>query len=388
MKVLLISPKDPEVPTNLKFLMGGENTYTQTLLTHPPDGVEYTHHTEALETGKIKLTYFGKIDSILMTAKVLPPDAGVMSIKLEANFDLIHCHAYNLKIEGKHPPVVLGDSSCNFLYLRDYLGWSPARIGWSYRFRKAFHQMTGVYDQVLNLADCRKLIVFSEFAKKVHLELGAPEDKIAVVYPGLSTIYTPGESLRNTPGVAEGLPGGESERQTVNILFAGVWFERKGGVVLLEAFRKLTPKYKNLKLTLLGPLPDGVFIKKGERIEQKDYVPYEKLLDHYSKADIFVLVPPKAEGYGLVVEEAMSFGIPAVVSDIYALPEMVDDGVTGFVVKPGSVKDLMEKLEALIKNPNLRKKMGETARKRFLEKFWIKKTNQKLLEVYQEAIRK
>lgn len=368
MKVLLISPKDPEVPTNLKFLMGGENTYTQTLLSHPPDGVEYTHHTKALETGEIKLTYFGKIDSILMTAKVLPPDAGVMSIKLEADFDLIHCHAYNLKIEGKHPPVVLGDSSCNFLYLRDYLGWSPAKIKLQYHLRRLFHRMTNVYDQTLNLSDCRRLIVFSEFAKKIHIECGVPKEKIAVVYPGLAD-----RSVIKRDGVQ------------VNILFAGVWFERKGGLVVLEAFRKLTSKYKNLKLTLLGPLPNGVSIKKGERIEQKDFVPYEKLLDHYSKADIFVLVPPKAEGYGLVVEEAMSFGIPAVVSDVYALPEMVEDGETGFVAKPGSVEDLMEKLETLIKNPALRKKMGEAAKKRFLGKFWIEKTNEKLLKVYREA---
>lgn len=368
MKVLLISPIDPEIPSDLKFLMGGENTYTQTLLSHPPDGVEYTHHTKALATGKIKLTYFGKIDSILMTAKVLPPDAGVMSIKLEANFDLIHCHAYNLKIEGKHPPVVLGDSSCNFLYLRDYLGWSPARIGWSYRFRKAFHRMTGVYDQALNLADAPKLIVFSEFAKKVHIEWGVSKEKITVVYPGLAD-----RPLVKRDGVK------------VNILFAGVWFERKGGLVVLEAFRKLVPKYKNLKLTLLGPLPPGVLIKKTENIEQKDFVPYKELLNYYARADIFVLVPPKAEGYGLVVEEAMSFGIPTVVSDIYALPEMVADGETGFVAKPGSVKDLMEKLETLIKNPALRKKMGEASRKRFLEKFWIEKTNRQLLKVYREA---
>src|SRR3990167_5885807 len=111
MKVLLISPKDPKVPTNLKFLMGGENTYTATLLSHPPQGVEYTHHIDAIKTGRIKLTGFGRIESLLMVAKVLPPDAGVLSIKLQDNFDLIHCHAYGLKVEGKHPPVVLGDSS-------------------------------------------------------------------------------------------------------------------------------------------------------------------------------------------------------------------------------------------------------------------------------------
>lgn len=369
MKVLLISPKDPKVLTNLKFLMGGENTYTKTLLSHPPKGVEYIHHTEAIKTGKVKLTGFRKIDSLLMMTKILPPDAGVISIKLHDKFDLIHCHAYGLKIEGPHPPVVLGDSSCNFLYLRDYLGWPSVRIGWSYKFRKAFHRIMGVYDQALNLADTSKLIVFSEFAKKVHLELGAPEEKMVVVCPGLV----------KPPWVKR------AESGVVNILFAGVWFGRKGGVVLLEAFRKLAPKYKNLRLTLLGPLPGGVSITKGENITQKDFVPYRELLNHYRRADIFVLVPPKAEGYGLVVEEAMSFGLPVVVSNIYALPEMVEEGRTGLVVKPGDSDDLAEKLEILIKNAGLRRKMGENAQKRFLEKFWARETNKKLLLIYQKA---
>ena len=371
MKVLLISPKDPKVPTNLKFLMGGENTYTTILLSHPPEGVEYIHHDDAIKSGKIKLTNFRKIDSIFMAGKILPPDAGVFSIKLQVDFDLIHCHAYNLKIKGKRPPVVLGDSSCNFLYLRDYINWSPAKIALYYKFRKIFHKATGVYDQALNLGDCRRLIVFSEFAKKIHISLGAEGERIKIVYPGLV----------ERPLIKK------LDSKTLNILFAGVWFERKGGVVLLKAFRKLAPKYKNLKLTLLGPLPKGISVSGEKNIYQVDYVPYQKLLDHYRQADIFVLVPPKAEGYGLVVEEAMSFGVPTVVSDIYALPEMVEGGKTGFIVKPGDVDDLAAKLEILIKNPALREKMGETARERFREKFWIKKTNEALLRIYQEALK-
>lgn len=371
MKVLLISPRDPKVPGNLKFLMGGENTYTQTLLSHPPRGVTYVHHSDALKVGKIKPTPFGKLDSLLMKAQILPPDAGVISIKLAGNFDLIHCHAYNLKIDGLHPPVILGDSSCNFLYLRDYLGWPSARIEWSYKFRKAFHRMMGVYDQALNLSGVSRLIVFSEFAKKIHIALGAPAEKAVVVRPGLV----------KQPLVKK------SDLSVVNILFAGVWFERKGGLVLLKAFRKIAPKYKNLRLTLLGSLPDGISITRGENIIQQEFVPYKELLGHYRRADIFVLVPPKAEGYGLVVEEAMSFGLPTVVSNIYALPEMVEDGKTGFVVEPGDSDDLAEKLKILIEDAGLRKKMGEAARQRFLEKFWVEKTNRELLKVYKEAMK-
>lgn len=370
MKVLLISPKDPKISTDLKFLMGGENTYTNSLLSYPPQGVHYTHHSEALQRGEIEYTFWQTALSVLIKTRIFPIDSGYQCLRLKKKFDLVHCHGYSLKLDGKiRPPVILGDSSSNFLFLRDYLNWSEARIRTQYKLRALVHKYFNVYDRDLHLGSCAKLIVFSQFAKRVHLDLGADPQKVVVVPPGLPQVTSK-----------------KKQSPLVNILFAGVWFERKGGMVVIEAFRKLAPKYKNIRLTLLGPLPEDVFIKKGERIEQKDFVPYEELLDYYAKTDIFVLVPPKAEGYGLVIEEAMSFGIPAVVSDIYALPEMAVDKETGFVVRPGSVEDLAAKLEILIKDSKMRQTMGKLAQKRFMEKFWIEKTNQQLLKVYREAL--
>ena len=53
MRVLLVSPLDPKTPGNLKFLVGGENTYSRNLLDFPPRGVQYIHHEEALKSGKV-----------------------------------------------------------------------------------------------------------------------------------------------------------------------------------------------------------------------------------------------------------------------------------------------------------------------------------------------
>ena len=123
-------------------------------------------------------------------------------------------------------------------------------------------------------------------------------------------------------------------------------------------------------------------------IDKKDFVPREKLLrEFFPNADVFVLVPPKVEGFGFSVLEAISFGIPVVVSNVCALPELVENGKTGFVVKPGSVNDLVEKLEILIKDQTLREKMGDAARKRFLEKFSIEKSNSGLLKIYNNALK-
>ncbi len=369
MRVLLISPKDPDKPGKLQFLMGGENTFTRGLLANPPPGVEYLHHNQALEQGKIVYTGFQRPLSYLIKGRILPLDVGFQCLEIKEKFDLIHCHVYCLKLSGVPTPVVLSDSSSNLLFLRDYLGWGKSRIAASYTLRKFLVKKLDIYDQNLNLKNA-PLVVWSELAKRIHVGLGADPKKIVVIPPGI-------EKARLK----------KKKHRGINILFIGVWFKSKGGPLLLEAYKVLKKKYPEINLILIGQAPKGISLPKG--VWQKDFVPREKLMrEIFPKADILVLVPPVAEGYGLVVHEAASYGIPAVVSHVYALPELVEDKKTGFVIAPGNLEELVEKLEILVKNHPLRKKLGKEAKKRFLSKFWIKKTNEKLLQVYRAAIRR
>lgn len=373
MNVLLISPLDPDRPTNLKFLMGGENTYTRTMLEHPPKGVQYTHFEDALKKGLIEYTTWNNILRFLIKTRILPTSAGVQCIRLKKNFDLIHCHAFNLKLDGYiKPPVVLSDSSSNILFLRDYLGWGQFRINISYHLKKILVEILGIYDQELNLKEA-PLIVWSKFAKKVHTELDQNPKKITVIPPGLPL---PKIRLRIT-----------DHGSRLNILFIGIWFKRKGGDVLLKAYKKLKQSNSNIKLTIVGQVPKSMSLPA--EIKQFDFLPREKLVRKiYPKADVLVLVPPKAEGYGLVVLEAASQGIPSIVTSVYALLELVKNDITGYVIKPGNVNALIKVFEKLIKNPKKRKKMGEISRKLFKEKFWIEITNRRLSAIYKKAIRK
>lgn len=367
-KVLFVSPKDPEKPGKLKFLMGGENTFTRTLLANPPPKMEYTHHQQALKESKIKYTSHQRLLSFLMKARILPPDVGMYSFEIRQKFDLIHTHAHSLKLKNYSGPVVLSDSSSNYLFLRDYLGWSKTRIDLSYKLREMVSKSFDIYDPNLNLYKAKKLIVWSNFAKKVHRDLGCDPKKIAVVPPGI-----------DKPPVKK------AKHDGFNIIFVGIWFKRKGGPLVLEAYKALKKKYPEIKLTLIGQVPEGEKLPKDAW--HKDYLPREKLIKEiFPQADVLVLVPPVAEGYGLVVHEAASLGIPPIVSRVYALPEIVRDQDTGFVIPPSDLDALVNRLEKLIKNRALREKMGHAAQKRFLKEFWIEQTNKKLLKVYQEAI--
>lgn len=367
MKVLLISPKDPEKPGNLKFLMGGENTFTQSLLAHPPSGVEYIHHAQALEEGRIVYNRFQRPLSFLMKVGILPLDVGFQCFEIRDKFDLIHLHVYCSKLINYAGPVVLSDSSSNFLFLRDYLGWGRARIRVSYALRKFLFQKLGVYDPNLNLK-AAPLVIWSEFAKRVHQDLGGDPGKMVVIPPGIAK-----------------LGAKKVKHSGFNILFVGIWFARKGGPLLLEAYKILKKKYRNIHLFLIGEVPQRIRLPRN--VWHKDYLPREELINKiFPQADVLVLVSPVAEGYGLVVLEAASLGIPAIVTSVYALPEIVKDKETGFVIPPSNLDLLVDRLERLIKDKSLSQKMGEAAQKRFMEKFWIKKTNQQLLRVYQESI--
>ena len=379
MKVLLVAPLDPEIPSDLKYLMGGENTYTHILLNHPPAGVEYVHYLSALESGAVRPGKLHRPLRFLSKFRLLPLSAGTVDLTLCSHFDLVHCHAYTLRLSGQESgriPVVLGDSVPNRWALTHYFHQNRLRMRATYTLRQVVHRLANVYDQDLCLGNFKTLIVMSRFAQREHLRIRKTSKRIRVIYPGL-----PDRGIRlATAG------------KSVRFLFAGVWFERKGGLIVWEAYRRVRERFgRKVRLTILGPLPNKLKMKNEKLkvlgIQQHDFVPYERLVgEFYPNADVLVHVPPKSEGYGLVVSEAMSFGICPVVSAVGALPEMVIHGKSGMVVKPGIVESLEKALTVLVRNGALRERLGRAARARFLQAFILEKMQKELIEVYQQAL--
>ena len=82
----------------------------------------------------------------------------------------------------------------------------------------------------------------------------------------------------------------------------------------------------------------------------------------------------------------MAFGLPVVATRVGSLPEIVTHGETGLLLREGDAEELARILELLIQNPWLRAAMGETGRKRFLERFSVSRTAAQLKQVYREAL--
>jgi glycosyltransferase involved in cell wall biosynthesis len=87
------------------------------------------------------------------------------------------------------------------------------------------------------------------------------------------------------------------------------------------------------------------------------------LLAAYRDADVLVL-PSRHDPFPTVIREAMFFGVPCIASDIWAMPEMIEDGKTGFLVPVDDAEALSSKLELLLADTSLRAQMGQAARAR------------------------
>ena len=101
---------------------------------------------------------------------------------------------------------------------------------------------------------------------------------------------------------------------------------------------------------------------------------------YYSQADIFAL-PSRQEGFGVVFLEAMAFGKPVIGGNYGGIPEVVKDGVTGFLVEYGNVEALANHLILLLRDEEARKRMGEAGRQLVNENYTFEHFKQRLVKI-------
>ncbi len=186
---------------------------------------------------------------------------------------------------------------------------------------------------------------------------------------------------------------------TINILFLSNIILSKGILDFLDAiellFQSQTVK-NDFRAYIVGKEVDLDRTKLNEHIIDRglnNIVVYlgakydEDKYEIINKSNIFVH-PTLNECFPLVLLEAMQSGLPVVSTYEGAIPEIIDDGITGFIVEKQNPQQIAEKLEILINNPELRKKMGEAGRKKFLENYTIDKFEENLVNVFNQILEK
>lgn len=162
------------------------------------------------------------------------------------------------------------------------------------------------------------------------------------------------------------------------ILTVGRWLatERyKGMDTLITALPRLLTRWPNLQLAIVGEGDDRSWLeelteKNGVRLHVHflSKLSYAELASCYAACDIFAL-PSSGEGFGLVYLEAMAFGKPVIGGAHGGAPEVIQDGVTGYLVQHGDAVQLATSIETLLRDPALGRKLGERGRERVTHEF-------------------
>jgi glycosyltransferase involved in cell wall biosynthesis len=158
-----------------------------------------------------------------------------------------------------------------------------------------------------------------------------------------------------------------------NILFVGVDWERKGGPTLLAAFRAVRQAHPDARLTIVGCSPP--ISEPGVHVEGR--VPLDEVPSYYRTASVFCL-PTLNEPFGLVFLEAFSYGLPVVATKLGAIPEIVSDGRSGYLVAPQNPAELAGRLSALLSDPSRCAKFGSHGSHWVRQRFTWEETGHKI----------
>ena len=213
------------------------------------------------------------------------------------------------------------------------------------------------------------IVAWSHWVKDSLVDdYGIAPDKVHVIPPGVEV-----EDWK--------CPQKQAGETRLKLLFVGGDFSRKGGNVLVEAWRTELRNRCDLHVVTnaeVNPEP-GLFVHRNLKANSRE------LRRLFSDADIFVL-PTFADTFGIVLAEASASSLPIVATRVGGISDIVIDGETGLLCDPGDVSGLVKAVTTLVENPDLRIKMGAKACDR-AERFFDSDTNSaRLLEVFSRCI--
>jgi len=213
----------------------------------------------------------------------------------------------------------------------------------------------------------RRVVAHSSWAADSVLSYGVERAKVEVIPFGITV---PPETTRER----------SSEKPT--IVFVGRSMARKGGRRLVEIWTRHLARSSRLTLVTMDHVDPAPGLQVRNDLRPGD----GRIEDVLGEADIFAF-PSEIDPYGFAILEAMAAALPVVAVRQAAVPELVEDGVTGLLVPPHDDDAIASALQSLIDEPERARALGNAGRARLLERFDARKTTAQLLEVIRDAAR-
>jgi glycosyltransferase involved in cell wall biosynthesis len=259
---------------------------------------------------------------------------------------------YDLGGRGARPALRSSYHDSNLaLYARehDWIEDSGAR-----HVRRTFDAERRLYEK-LDL-----IMPMSEWLRRSFIDdFGQDPEKVVTVGAGANLLALPD-------------PPAERDFERPRILFVGKgYFEAKGGLDLIEAFRAVRAEHPNAELWIVGqpPPPDPpAGVKFFGLIRRSDPGGEAEIERIYREATLFAL-PSRYDAFGIAFLEAMAYELPCVGTDICAMPEIIAEGVTGRLVPKRDPDALAAALLDVLSDPARAAQMGAAGRRRVLEDY-------------------
>jgi phosphatidylinositol alpha-mannosyltransferase len=263
-------------------------------------------------------------------------------------FDVLHFHEPFVPFLSLQ--LLRHSNSVNIATFHAYSGWSP-----SYEFGKR---------------------MLKRFANRLHGRIAvsaAARHFIERYFPGDYKVIPNGVDLKAFRGVP---PFARWHDGTPNILYVGRFESRKGLQYLLKAFRTVRRDGIDCRLLVAGTGPQErevrryIATRKLGGVELLGRISEADKMRAFATADIFCSPATGSESFGIVLLEAMASGTAIVCSDIHGYKGVVRRGEQALLVPPKDPGALAEALGTLLRNPELRERMGQSGRERAVQFSW------------------
>ena len=232
-----------------------------------------------------------------------------------------------------------------------------------------------------------RIITKSEFQRNLLISQGYDKTKIVTMYGGIN--------LKNIPFIRRKI-----NEEDIRIISAARFVEKKGFETTLNFFYEVRKKYCSAKLTLIGNGKEKEQIKAliqklnlTHSVKVLDFMEHHSFIKELYDHHIFVLPSKTAkngnrEGIPNVIKEAMASGMPVISTYHAGIPELIEDGETGFLVDENDCNGIAKKFEWILKNNRKTFEICSNARMCVEKKFDSIKNTNKLELLYDKVLDK
>ncbi|HYD03360.1 MAG TPA: glycosyltransferase family 4 protein [Alphaproteobacteria bacterium] len=266
--------------------------------------------------------------------------------------------------------------------------------GYSFSMGKPLDKIFKIYNKLFGWIIYKTPDVVTLYGKSLvpfAIKAGIPKSKIQVISTGISQKDVNDEIRKKTrKELCKEL--NIPENSTI-VVFAGLMVPRKGVEKIIEMAKIL--KKENIYFIMCGDGPNkDLYIQKAAELGllgKMSFLGWRKDMDKMYKGSDLLVLPAEGEGLPGVVMEAMSYGLPCVASDIPCIPDLIEDGKSGYLCNKDRPAEFAKRIKELSKKKDLRHKMGHNSISKMKSFDWdviISKYQKLYSELLEDNLRK